>query len=448
MKSAVTTALLANKPPPGTTLTVSPHGGEEDLVDVWVRWTEAGNQDEFRKGLHAASRAVLYSLIHETSDPAVESSRVIAELAQRFSYPEIKAEAIFVVTGRGTLGGGFYQTVPPYVGDWAYRLGVGGWLGVLSEWRLPDLLGAWETIAANPRTASWAIRALLDLKPTPYMTLGDVAGNPLLGMQAQYAARYLKRRDGPDPHPGYPDAGQGLRWFGDPTMWHGVIFHKEDAKTFVYRVQAARGQFERDKADLPLDPAGLADCPVCWSTIKAGWGLVDQGGAEGSPLFALSCPSCSMVLHTIDLSNVLRVLNSCPAKVAKLLTQDLLKQREERHSERGPEGWFIEKYSPDFYGLRCTVPHDSRGVPEGTWAEWQAILGALVLGEECQFKRLAYSPHNGITSPRNTNMGNTGHDERFWVRDPKKVAAWIDEQLKYLSTAPEGTRSPSQEKKQ
>ena len=47
-----------------------------------------------------------------------------------------------------------------------------------------------------------------------------------------------------------------------------------------------------------------------------------------------------------------------------------------------------------------------RGVPEGSLAEWLEITRAMREGrEEDVSKRLAYSPEEGIYSPRNTNEG-------------------------------------------
>lgn len=106
-------------------------------------------------------------------------------------------------------------------------------------------------------------------------------------------------------------------------------------------------------------------------------------------------------------------------------------------------GWFIEKYDEDHYGLKCTEPHDGRGVPEGTRLEWAAVISAMRIGAPFGRKRLAYNTVDGITSPRNTNKGNTPHDERYLIDDPRQMADWLEQRFEVLRDAPESTQSPA-----
>lgn len=72
-----------------------------------------------------------------------------------------------------------------------------------------------------------------------YVYLGDIARG-LLGMQAQYASRYL---DGALPELGYPNFGESLKLKdvfknGKPSgNYHDYKIHKDDIETFIQRVK-------------------------------------------------------------------------------------------------------------------------------------------------------------------------------------------------------------------
>ena len=112
-----------------------------------------------------------------------------------------------------------------------------------------------------------------------------------------------------------------------------------------------------------------------------------------------------------------------------------------------PKSWFIEKYDADYYGLKCTDPHDNRGVPEGTWDEWDNLITSMAHAREfkSETRRLSYTVKDGIAS-KNTNKGNTPHDERFLVNmaTGMRVALvfWLREQFSILKDAEIGARSP------
>ena len=58
-----------------------------------------------------------------------------------------------------------------------------------------------------------------------YVSFGDVARKQL-GMQCQYASRYLLDQG----------LSQGIRWTGDVHNYHGLKIHKDDVVKFVERV--------------------------------------------------------------------------------------------------------------------------------------------------------------------------------------------------------------------
>lgn len=66
-----------------------------------------------------------------------------------------------------------------------------------------------------------------------YVRFGDVA-RQRCGMQCQYCARYL------DGSLKAPNLGEGLRWKGDVTRYHGLVLHRDDVDEFVRRVRAFR----------------------------------------------------------------------------------------------------------------------------------------------------------------------------------------------------------------
>lgn len=62
-----------------------------------------------------------------------------------------------------------------------------------------------------------------------YVDFGDVARKQL-GIQSQYASRYLDGVNGE-----YPNLGKDLRISGDPRDYHRVQIHKDDVAEFVKR---------------------------------------------------------------------------------------------------------------------------------------------------------------------------------------------------------------------
>jgi len=67
-----------------------------------------------------------------------------------------------------------------------------------------------------------------------YVEFGDVARRQI-GMQAQYARRYLKDEV----------LGKDIRWSGDYDNYHFLKIHKDDVATFVDRVKAHREEMGR-----------------------------------------------------------------------------------------------------------------------------------------------------------------------------------------------------------
>ena len=53
----------------------------------------------------------------------------------------------------------------------------------------------------------------------------------------------------------------------------------------------------------------------------------------------------------------------------------------------------------------------SRGIPEGPKSLWLELISAIKNNEEFSEKRLAYTPGEGIYSPRNTNDDS----EKFYI---------------------------------
>lgn len=62
-----------------------------------------------------------------------------------------------------------------------------------------------------------------------FVDLGQIA-RERLGMQAQYAVRYVRGSHGS------AELGGGLRFRGDPADYHFVQIHKDDVEEFVRRV--------------------------------------------------------------------------------------------------------------------------------------------------------------------------------------------------------------------
>ena len=65
-----------------------------------------------------------------------------------------------------------------------------------------------------------------------YTGFGDVA-RYRIGMQAQYCRHYLDATQ-------HPEIAEGIRWKGDPTMYHSLEIHVDDVETFVERVVSYR----------------------------------------------------------------------------------------------------------------------------------------------------------------------------------------------------------------
>lgn len=64
--------------------------------------------------------------------------------------------------------------------------------------------------------------------------------------------------------------------------------------------------------------------------------------------------------------------------------------------------WFMVRYDGGSFGLK-KGDGVNRGVPEGPRDLWTSIIEAIRTGGSWHSTRLAYSPEEGITSPRNTN---------------------------------------------
>jgi len=68
---------------------------------------------------------------------------------------------------------------------------------------------------------------------TDYVLFGDVARKQL-GMQAQYASRYVDGRFG------CANLGKDLRFLGDVDDYHSLQIHKDDVSEFVKRFKGIR----------------------------------------------------------------------------------------------------------------------------------------------------------------------------------------------------------------
>jgi hypothetical protein len=67
-----------------------------------------------------------------------------------------------------------------------------------------------------------------------YLDFGNLVREKL-GMQCQYASRYL---DGTIE--GYPRLGEGLRIAGSLDMYHSLLIHRDDADEFLRRMTEYR----------------------------------------------------------------------------------------------------------------------------------------------------------------------------------------------------------------
>ncbi len=67
-----------------------------------------------------------------------------------------------------------------------------------------------------------------------YIPFGEIARDQL-GLQGQYASRYVHGR-GED----YPNLGVGLRFIGNPDNYHTLKIHPEDVAEFVKRVKECK----------------------------------------------------------------------------------------------------------------------------------------------------------------------------------------------------------------
>ncbi len=71
-----------------------------------------------------------------------------------------------------------------------------------------------------------------------YVAFGDAARK--IGIQSQYASRYV-RGDGDHANCGSdPALGRQLRFIGDPADYHELLIHGDDVEDFVARVRAAK----------------------------------------------------------------------------------------------------------------------------------------------------------------------------------------------------------------
>ena len=62
-----------------------------------------------------------------------------------------------------------------------------------------------------------------------FINFGDIAHGEL-GMQTQYASRYVSGID-------RPDLAKGLRTRGNPADYHELEIHKDDVEEFIARVK-------------------------------------------------------------------------------------------------------------------------------------------------------------------------------------------------------------------
>ena len=71
-----------------------------------------------------------------------------------------------------------------------------------------------------------------------YVRFGDAAQK--IGIQSQYASRYVQ---GDSDHANCgsdPDLGRVLRFAGDPGDYHDLLIHEDDVDEFVNRVKTAK----------------------------------------------------------------------------------------------------------------------------------------------------------------------------------------------------------------
>lgn len=78
-------------------------------------------------------------------------------------------------------------------------------------------------------------------RPLGYVAFGDVV-HSRIGMQTQYAARYVGGTLGKANLTSNPDLGRELRVLGDPGNYHDMLIHVDDVEEFVARVEKARNQ--------------------------------------------------------------------------------------------------------------------------------------------------------------------------------------------------------------
>lgn len=70
-----------------------------------------------------------------------------------------------------------------------------------------------------------------------FVSFGNIA-RKRCGEQAQYCSRYVGGRCGS------PDLSMGLRFEGDPKMYHNLLIHVDDIEEFVRRfLENRKGKF-------------------------------------------------------------------------------------------------------------------------------------------------------------------------------------------------------------
>lgn len=73
-----------------------------------------------------------------------------------------------------------------------------------------------------------------------FVAFGDAARK--IGIQSQYASRYVAGGDGYANCGSDPALGRVLRFVGDPGDYHDLLIHGDDVDEFVTRVKAAKNQ--------------------------------------------------------------------------------------------------------------------------------------------------------------------------------------------------------------
>lgn len=91
---------------------------------------------------------------------------------------------------------------------------------------MPDLETALDYIEVAAGHVLAAVKERVVNKD--FVPFGDVARNRI-GMQCQYASRYLNPKE-------YPDISHDTRWKGDIANYHEIYIHKDDVESFVSRV--------------------------------------------------------------------------------------------------------------------------------------------------------------------------------------------------------------------